>query len=222
MGTATAEPSALPRCIRVVIANGEPLVGDAIERVIRQCARFQLVGQAGDGDAALQIIRAERPDVAVLGPSLAGVDARRILGFVTTEEIPTRLLLVGDEFGDGAAYELLGDGAAGLLAKTTSPEQLRDAILGVAAGRAVLSGEIQTALRAEIRLRRTDDRPLVTNREREILNRMANGESVPAMAQAMHLSVSTVKTHRAHLYEKLGVSDRAAAVAVGIRRGLIS
>jgi two-component system, NarL family, nitrate/nitrite response regulator NarL len=222
MVSATAEPARQTRSIRVVIANGEPLFGDAVERVIRQDARFQVIGQATEGRAALELVRALRPDVAVLGPSLAGLDAKRILGLVTIEEIPTRLLFVGDEFGEATAYDLLSEGAAGVLTKTTSPDQLREAVLAAAAGREFLSGDTLAAVTREIRLRNSDDRPILTTREREILIRIADGESGPVMAQAMHLSVTTIKTHRCHLFEKLGVSDRAAAVAAAMRRGLLA
>jgi len=222
MVSATAEPARQTRSIRVVIANGEPLFGDAVERVIRQDARFQVIGQAAEGRAALELVRALRPDVAVLGPSLAGLDGKRILGLVTIEEIPTRLLFVGDEFGEATAYDLLSEGAAGVLTKTTSPDQLREAVLAAAAGREFLSGDTLAAVTREIRLRNSDDRPILTNREREILIRIADGESGPVMAQAMHLSVTTIKTHRCHLFEKLGVSDRAAAVAAAMRRGLLA
>jgi two-component system, NarL family, nitrate/nitrite response regulator NarL len=222
MVSATAEPARQTRSIRVVIANGEPLFGDAVERVIRQDARFQVIGQAAEGRAALELVRALRPDVAVLGPSLAGLDAKRILGLVTIEEIPTRLLFVGDEFGEATAYDLLSEGAAGVLTKTTSPDQLREAVLAAAAGREFLSGDTLAAVTREIRLRNSDDRPILTNREREILIRIADGESGPVMAQAMDLSVTTIKTHRCHLFEKLGVSDRAAAVAAAMRRGLLA
>src|SRR5215218_2045832 len=91
--------------IRVVIANGEPLFGDAIERVVRQCARLQLVGHAADARAALERLRSLRPDVAVLGPSLPGLDGRRVLGLVRMEEIPTRLVFVGDDLNDGTTYD---------------------------------------------------------------------------------------------------------------------
>jgi len=222
MVSATAEPARQTRSIRVVIANGEPLFGDAVERVIRQDARFQVIGQAAEGRAALELVRALRPDVAVLGPSLAGLDGKRILGLVTIEDIPTRLLFVGDEFGEATAYDLLSEGAAGVLTKTTSPDQLREAVLAAAAGREFLSGDTLAAVTREIRLRNSDDRPILTNREREILIRIADGESGPVMAQAMHLSVTTIKTHRCHLFEKLGVSDRAAAVAAAMRRGLLA
>jgi two-component system, NarL family, nitrate/nitrite response regulator NarL len=207
--------------IRVVIANGEPLFGDAMGRVVRQCSRFQLVGHVAHGRELLELLRALGPDVAVLGPSLGDLDGHRILGLVAAEAMPTRLVFVGADVDQAAAYDLLGEGAVGFLTKATGPEELRDAILTVAAGGVFLARETQLAVAREIRLRATDDRPVLSPREREVLGRIAAGESVPIIARAMHLSLSTVKTHVHHLYDKLEVSDRAAAVAVAMRRGLL-
>jgi two-component system, NarL family, nitrate/nitrite response regulator NarL len=220
MSSATAEP-VRALAVRVLIANGEPLFGDAVERVVRQCARFQLVAHARDAEAALEHLRAVRPDVAVLGPSLPGLDGRRLLGLVRMEKIATRLVFVGDDLDDGTTYDLLGEGAAAMLTKTTIPEQLRDAIVAAAAGREFLSGDSLAAVTREIRLRNHDERPRLSDREHEILRRIAKGQNAADIARALHLGLSTVKTHRSHLYEKLGVSDRAEAVAVAFRRGLI-
>ena len=220
MSSATAEP-VRALAVRVLVANGEPLFGDAVERVVRQCARFQLVAHARDAQAALEQLRTVRPDVAVLGPSLPGLDGRRLLGLVRLEELATRLVFFGDDFDDGMAYDLLGEGAAAVLTKTTSPQQLRDAILAAAAGGEFLSGETLAAVTREIRLRNHDERPRLSDREHEILKRIAKGQNAADIARALHLGLSTVKTHRSHLYEKLGVSDRAEAVAVAFRRGLI-
>jgi two-component system nitrate/nitrite response regulator NarL len=208
--------------IRVVLAIGQPLFGDAVERVIRQCSTFQLVGQAEEGATVLELLRDLEPDVAVLGPSLGGLDRHRLQRLVGIEGLATRLLYVSDDVDQAGTYDLIEEGAAGFLTKSTSPEQLREAILAVAAGRDFLCSEMLAAVTSEIRLRKADDRPILSPREREILDRIAAGESVPAIARAIHLSVSTVKTHVHHLYEKLDVSDRAAAVAVAMRRGLIA
>jgi two-component system nitrate/nitrite response regulator NarL len=220
MSSTTAEP-VRTSAIRVLIATGEPLFGDAVERVVRQCARLQFVGHAPNAHAALEQLRALAPDVAILGPSLPSLDGCRFLALMKIEEVPTRLVFVGDNFDDGTTYDLLGGGAAGVLAKTTSSDQLRDAIVAAAAGREFLSGEGLAALTREIRLRNHDDRPRLSTREHEILKRIAKGENGAVIARALHLGLSTVKTHRSHLYEKLGVSDRAEAVAVGMRLGLI-
>jgi two-component system, NarL family, nitrate/nitrite response regulator NarL len=207
--------------IRVVIASGEPLFVDAMGRVIRQCSSLQLAGQAADGRAALDLVRALGPRVAVLGPALGHPDADRILAAVAFEGLPTRLVLVGDRIDQTGLYDLLGKGAAGYLTKAMRPDELRDAVLGAAAGDVFLARDVHRALAREIRLRASDDRPVLSSREREVLRRIAAGERVPAMGRAMHLSTSTVKTHVHHLYEKLEVSDRAAAVAVAMRRGLL-
>ena len=221
MRSTGSDPPGRRRAIRVVVASGEPLFGDAMGRVIRQCASLQLAGQADEGRAALDLLRAVKPDVAVLGPGLGVLDGDRLLAHVALEGLPTRLVVVADGVDQTAAYELLGKGAAGLLTKSTRPEDLREAILTAAAGDVFLAREVHPALAREIRLRQSDDRPVLSSREREVLRRIADGESVPTIARTMHLSVSTVKTHAHHLYEKLEVSDRAAAVAVAMRRGLL-
>jgi two-component system nitrate/nitrite response regulator NarL len=215
------EPPRRRRAIRVAVASGEPLFGDAMGRVIRQCASLQLAGQAAEGRAALELLRAVRPEIAVLGPGLGDLDSGRLLVRVAIEALPTRLVVVGDHVDQAVAYDLLGKGAAGLLTKSTRPEDLCEAILTAAAGDVFLAREVHRALAREIRLRESDDRPVLSSREREVLRRIAAGERVPAMGRAMHLSASTVKTHVHHLYEKLDVSDRAAAVAVAMRRGLL-
>jgi two-component system nitrate/nitrite response regulator NarL len=209
------------RAVRVVIASGEPLFGDAMGRAIRQCARLQLAGEATEGRGALDLVRALAPEVAVLGPALGDLDGDRILDLVALENVPTRLVFVGDRLDQAVVYERLGKGAACLLTTVTRAEELCDAILAAAAGDVFLAREVHPVLASEIRLRTSDDRPVLSAREREVLRRLASGERVPAMARAMHLSESTVKTHLHHLYDKLEVSDRAAAVAVAMRRGLL-
>jgi two-component system, NarL family, nitrate/nitrite response regulator NarL len=81
--------------------------------------------------------------------------------------------------------------------------------------------EVASGLVSEIRLRATDNTPALTERERQILKAIAEGKSLPQIASELYLGVTTVKTHVQHLYEKLGVSDRAAAVAEAMRRGVI-
>jgi len=97
----------------------------------------------------------------------------------------------------------------------------RDAIAAVARGETVLAPEVQAGIAREIRLRSGDERPVLTAREREILGMTADGYSAPEIAERLTLSPTTVRTHLQHLYDKLGVSDRAAAVAEAMRRGLL-
>ena len=207
--------------IRVVCASGEPLFGEAMRRVISRCRRLELAGHATEGRGALDLVRAVRPEVAVAGPALGDLDADRLLDVLARERVPTRVVFVGHRLGQAAAYDLLGKGAACLLTTATDPKELCEAILTAAEGDVFLAREVHRLLAREIRLRTSDERPVLSAREGEVLRRLAAGERVPAMGRAMHLSPSTVKTHVHHLYDKLEVSDRAAAVAVAMRRGLL-
>jgi two-component system nitrate/nitrite response regulator NarL len=116
---------------------------------------------------------------------------------------------------------LVADGAAGYLTTDADARQLCEAIAAVARGRTVLAPELQAGLAGQIRRREVPDRPLLSAREREALKLIAEGLTAPAIGRRLHLSTGTVKTHLTHLYGKLDVSDRAAAVAQAMRRGLL-
>jgi two-component system nitrate/nitrite response regulator NarL len=118
-------------------------------------------------------------------------------------------------------YQALETGAAGFVSKEARREEIVDAVLACARGENVVPTDIAAGLVSEIRLRKQDERPVLTQREQEILRLIAAGKSLPEIAKELYLGLTTVKTHVQHLYEKLGVSDRAAAVASAMRRGLI-
>jgi two-component system nitrate/nitrite response regulator NarL len=121
----------------------------------------------------------------------------------------------------GDAYRALALGAAGCLSKRASKEQLADAIHRVAHGETVIAPELQGDVAADIRIREAEERPLLSPREQQVLELTADGLTAPEMGSRLDLSTATVKTHMLHLYEKLGVSERAAAVAQAMRRGIL-
>jgi len=207
--------------IRVLTGDAQPLFRDAVARTIRQGATLELVGEVADGRAALDAIVALRPDVAVLDLPLPTLDGDRVLRAVTRDGLPTRILFLCAGASPDRAYRALEDGAAGLLTKHASAEQLCEAIRAAARGEIVLSSEVMSGVAHEIRLRAGAGRVRLTEREQAILRQIADGRSLPAIARALHLAPATVKTHVAHVYEKLGVGERAAAVAEGMRRGLL-
>ena len=207
--------------IRVITGDAQPLFRDAVARTIRQRAAFELVGEVADGRAALDAIVALRPDVAVLDLPLPRLDGDRVLRAVRRDGIPTRILFLCAGPSPDRAYRALEDGAAGLLTKDTSADQLCDAIRAAARGETVLSRGVLTGVASEIRLRAGAGRIQLTERERSVLRLIADGRSLPEIARDLHLSRATVKTHVAHIYEKLGVSERAAAVAEAMRRDLL-
>jgi len=207
--------------ITVLAADHQPLYRDALARVVRQESGFQLVGEAADGRVALAAIAARRPAVAVLDVRLPGLDGHQVLEAVVRDGLPTRVVLMAAQMTPGAAYRAVARGAAGCLTKAAAAEHVRAAIVTAAAGRTYLGSEIQQALAAELRARSAGERPLLSRREAEVLRRVAAGLSAPAIARELHLGEATVKTHLAHLYDKLEVSERAAAVATAMRRGLL-
>jgi two-component system nitrate/nitrite response regulator NarL len=207
--------------VRVVVADDHPLYREAVVRAVRERPEFVLVGEAADGRAALELIRAEAPDVAVLDVKMPELDGLRVLNAVRRDGLATRVVLLS-AFLDGAmAYEAVAGGAAAFLSKDADRRRIADTIAAAGRGETVLAPEIQAGLAQEIQLRGARDRPGLSAREREVLEHIAAGRTAPEIAKLLHLSPATVKSHLQALYEKLGVSERAAAVAEAMRRGLL-
>jgi two-component system, NarL family, nitrate/nitrite response regulator NarL len=205
----------------VIVADDHPLYREAVVRAVRARPEFELVGQAGDGREALDAIRSDRPDVAVLDvemPSLRGVD---VLQALRRDGVDTRVVLLSAHLESDTVYEAVAHGVAAYLSKAAPGERICEVIAAVARGEVVLPPEVQSGLAAEIRLRSQPDRPALSPRETQVLHLVADGLTAPAVARELHLSTATVKSHLKTLYEKLGVSDRAAAVAEAMRRGLL-
>jgi two-component system, NarL family, nitrate/nitrite response regulator NarL len=207
--------------VRVLAADGQPLYRDAVARAIRERPELELVGQAGDGRAALEAIGTAQPDVALIDRTLTGLSGNQVLNAVARDGLRTRVVLIAAKPEPGDVYAALADGAAGYLTKDADARELCDAITAVARGKTVLASELQAGVAGEIRLRAPHDRPVLSDRERETLTLIAEGLSAPQIGRTLHLSTATVKTHLQHIYEKLGVSERAAAVAEAMRRGLL-
>lgn len=216
-----ASGGAGPARVRVLVADAQPLYREALCRAVRGRPELELVGQSPDGREALEQIGSLAPDVAVLDLALGEVDGARVLDAVSRDGLASRVVLLSVEVDAAVAYEVIEAGAAGYLSKDIDADQLCNAIAAVARGQTVLAPQVQAGIAAEIRLRRTDERPILTERERQILTLVAEGLTARQMAARLHLAVGTVKTHLLHLYAKLGVSERAAAVAEAMRRGLL-
>jgi two-component system, NarL family, nitrate/nitrite response regulator NarL len=207
--------------VRVLAAATHPLYRDALGRAIKERPELELTGQARDGREALDAIEAEQPDIAVVDSALTGLTGEQVLNAVSRDGHRTRVVLIAAEPDPSLVYAAIENGAAGYLTKDADAREVCDALTAVARGKTVLASELQTGVFGEIRFRATRERPFLTDREGEILKRIADGLSAPAIGRLLHLSPATVKTHLQHIYEKLGVSERAAAVAEAMRRGLL-
>jgi two-component system nitrate/nitrite response regulator NarL len=209
------------RRVTVVVADDHPLYREGVVRALLASGQIEILAEAGNGREALAAIQEHKPEVALLDYKLPELDGVAVTHAVAREQLPTRVLLVSAFTDSGVVYKALETGAAGFISKEARREQLADAVLACARGENVVPPEVAAGLVSEIRLRKQSDAPALTPREQEILHLIAAGKSLPQIAEELFLGLTTVKTHVQHLYEKLGVSDRAAAVATAMRRGLI-
>ena len=207
--------------VTVVVADDHPLYREGVVRALLASGQIEIVAEAEDGRSALAAILQHLPDVALLDYKLPELDGVAVTHAIVREQLATRVLLVSAFTDSGIVYKALETGAAGFISKEARREQIADAVLACARGENVVPPDVAAGLVSEIRLRKQHDAPALTPREQEILHLIAAGKSLPQIAKELYLGLTTVKTHVQHLYEKLGVSDRAAAVASAMRRGLI-
>jgi two-component system nitrate/nitrite response regulator NarL len=207
--------------VRAVVADDHPLYREGVVRALVASGRIDVVAEAADGRAALAAVTEHAPDVAVLDYKLPELDGLAVTHAIVRDRLPTRVLMLSAFTESAIVYKALETGVAGYLPKEARRDEIADAVLACARGESVIPGGLASGLASEIRLRAKDRAPVLTEREREILGLIASGKSLPEIAAQLYLGVTTVKTHVQHVYEKLGVSDRAAAVAEAMRRRLI-
>jgi DNA-binding NarL/FixJ family response regulator len=204
--------------IRVLIVDDHPVVRDGLRGMLSDDPELEVVGEAGDGHEALSAVASLRPDVVLMDlrmPGLGGADAIRALAASGSE---ARVLVLTTYDSDNDVVPALEAGATGYLLKDAPRADLVRAIRGAARGEAVLAPSVASRL---VRQLRAPAEEALSDRELEVLRLIATGETNRAAAARLFISEATVKTHLLHIYEKLGVNDRAAAVAAAYERGLL-
>ncbi len=216
--------------IRVVVADDQALVRSGFVVLLGSDPEIEVVGEAGDGREAMDVVLRERPDVVLMDirmPEVDGVEATRQL--TADPRLSTTRVLILTMFDlDEYVFAALRAGASGFLLKDTLPEDLLAAVRVVAGGEALLSPGITRRLVEEF-LRRPDRAlapvpglDLLTEREREVLQSLARGQSNAEIAEALFISPATVKTHVSHLLTKLDARDRAQLVVAAYECGLVT
>jgi two-component system nitrate/nitrite response regulator NarL len=209
------------RPITVVVADDHPVYRSGVVRALKETATIRVVAEATDGRAALEAIREHRPAVALIDYKMPKLDGIEVVNAVTRDEIPTHVVLLS-AFDDAAlVYKGLAAGASGFLTKESDSDEIVAAIISCAKGAGYVPTQLASGLAGELRHRAKGDSALLSRRELETVRMMADGLSVPQIAAKLHVAPTTVRTHAQNLYEKLGVSDRAAAVAEAMRRRLL-
>ena len=207
--------------VRVVVADDHPFFRDGLTRGLVNSGRVDVVGEAENGRDALELITELRPDVAVVDYQMPDLTGLQVLSAIVRDGLPTRVLMLSAVVESSVVYSSVEAGAAGYLSKDARRQEIVDAVLAVSRGRTVVPPELAAGLVSQIRMRAEPNRPILSPRELEVLRGFARGLSVPELGKELFLGTSTVKTHAQRLYQKLGVSDRAAAVAEGMRQGLV-
>lgn len=208
------------RRVRVLVADDHPAMRGALARLVHDRAALELIGEAADGEEAQTMIDQLGPDVALIDVRMPGLDGLALVRRLRMAGSPVRVLLISGNDDSEIAHEAISRGAAGFLSKDAEEHEISEAILAVAQGQSVLSPALQSGVLALIR---EPSRGLVelSGRDRDLLRLAADGLTTAEIARRLHLSPNTVKTYWQRLYEKLGTSDRASAMAEAIRRGLI-
>lgn len=207
--------------VTVVVVDDHPFFRDGVSRGLTQSGRVRVVGEAGDGATGLDVIRREQPDVAVVDYQMPGMTGVDVAHAVARDGLATKVLLLSAVTDGPIVFRALEEGASGYLSKDADRDDIVGAVTRVAKGETVVPPQLAAGLAGEIRMRSRSDAPVLSERERQVLNGFARGLSIPQLAAELFIGASTVKTHTQRLYEKLGVSDRAAAVAEAMRRGLL-
>ena len=205
----------------VFVADDHPVFREGLVRAIRSRPELEVVGEASDGRGALDEIRQLKPDVALLDVKMPALDGMQVAHAVKRDGIETRVVLLSAHAPSDLIYRAIALGAAAYVSKEASRDEICDTVAAVARGETRLTPDVQSELVRQIQMRAVDERPVLSPREREVLVLIAEGLSAPDVAGQLHLSPATIKTHLQSLYEKLEVSDRAAAVARAMRLGLL-
>jgi two-component system, NarL family, response regulator NreC len=207
--------------IRILLADDHAVVRQGFRLILSGQADMEIVGEAGDGNQAVEQAGKLKPDVVVMDvamPNLNGIEATRRL----SEAAPhTRVLALSMHKDSVYVREILRAGAKGYLLKDSIDRDLLDAVRAVARGEAYLSPAIADSVLTDYRRHVTDPLDLLTNREREVLQLIAEGKTNKDIAQALNLSVYTVDAHRGRIMEKLNLHSTGELVRFAMRAGLV-
>ena len=214
------------RAIKVLIVDDQALVRAGFRMILEAQPDLEVVGEAGDGSAAIDAVRTLRPDVVLMDIRMPGVDGIEATRRLTEAGAQSRIVILTTYDLDEYVFDALAAGASGFLLKHVPPEELVRGVRVAASGEALLAPSITKRLIEEFARQRAPvragtDLKTLTDRELEVLRLLGRGLSNPEIATELQVGEATVKTHVAHVLDKLELRDRVQAVIFAYEIGLI-
>jgi len=212
-----------PERLRLLVVDDHNLFRRGLVSLLADMPEFEIVGQASNGLEAIEQVEQTHPDILLLDVNMPQMDGIRTVQELRARRIPLRILMLTISQTDEDLFGAIKAGADGYLLKNTEPEDLRQALLRVGHGQGVLSPEITfPVLRALAHPSQTQPETLLSERETQVLNCLASGETTQQIAQSLFISENTVKTHVRHILEKLEAANRTEAVSKALQLGIIA
>jgi DNA-binding NarL/FixJ family response regulator len=205
--------------IRIVLADDHPVVREGIRGMLQGYDDIEVVGQAGSGPEAVDLVAALSPDLVLMDLRMPGGDGVAATRAIASAHPATRVVVLTTYETDQDILRAIEAGASGYLLKDIAPAELARSVRSAAAGETVLATSAATALLGRVQGRRAD--PSLSAQEVKVLRLAADGLTNAAIGAQLFIGEATVKTYLSRAYEKLGVSDRTSAVRRALELGLL-
>jgi DNA-binding NarL/FixJ family response regulator len=205
--------------IRILITDDHPVVREGLSGMLAGQSDFEVIGLAADGDTAVTMHGSLAPDVTLMDLRMPGLDGVGAIKAIKTQQPSSRIIVLTTYDSDADILRAIEAGATGYLLKDAPREELFRAIRAAARGDSVLAPAVAARLMTQMRAPAEEN---LSAREIEVLQFVAKGASNKEIGKSLHISTATVKTHLIHIYGKLGVDDRTAAVTAALEKGIIT
>jgi two-component system, NarL family, response regulator len=215
MESSLMPPNETARSIRVLVVDDHPIVRQGLVSILEDEPDMEIVGQASDGNEAIAQFRLHQPDVVLLDlrmPQLGGVE---VITAVRAEAPDANIIMLTIYDTDEAIYQGLRAGARAYLLKDTPCEEILEVIRAVYEGRRYISTMVGEKLAARM------DKPILSDRERQVIDQMAKGKNNREIGAELNITEHTVRFHVNNVLSKLGANDRAHAIVLALRQGIV-
>ncbi len=204
-----------PKLIRILIADDHEIVREGLIRRLESADDLQVICQASDGAEAIASYRLHLPDVVLMDLGMPVIDGVTAIEMILAEFSEARIIILSNRDGQEDVFKGWRAGAKGYLVKTQKVEEFGMAI------RAVMAGERHISPSVAIKLAKREIAPELSEKEKQVLQYICDGKSNPELLAALAISENTLKTHVKHILSKLSARDRAHAISIAFKRGLV-